>query len=57
MKITSRYGAEAVEQLNDVLLLAQAAEAKLVRCRELRTRHTRIKSEHLVPHGYCHRWR
>jgi transposase, IS5 family len=48
MKITTRCGPEAVEQLNDTLL-AQAAEAKLVRMHKLRTDTTVIEADVAYP--------
>jgi transposase, IS5 family len=48
MKITTRCGAEAVEQLNDVLL-AQAAEAKLVRMHKVRTDTTVVEADVAYP--------
>ncbi len=44
MKITTRCGPEAVEQLNDTLL-AQAAEAKLVRMHKVRTDTTVVEAD------------
>jgi transposase, IS5 family len=48
MKITTRCGAEAVEQLNDVLL-AQAAEAKLVRMHKVRVDTTVVEADVAYP--------
>lgn len=48
MKITTRCGAEAVEQLNDTLL-AQAAEAKLVRMHKVRTDTTVVEADVAYP--------
>ena len=48
MKITTRCGPEAVEQLND-MLLAQAAEAKLVRMHKVRTDTTVVEADVAYP--------
>jgi transposase, IS5 family len=48
MKITTRCGAEAVEQLNDVLL-AQAADAKLVRMHKVRVDTTVVEADVAYP--------
>jgi transposase, IS5 family len=48
MKITTRCGPQAVEQLNDTLL-AQAAEAKLVRMHKVRTDTTVVEADVAYP--------
>jgi transposase, IS5 family len=48
MKITTRCGPQAVEQLNDALL-AQAAEAKLVRMHKVRTDTTVVEADVAYP--------
>lgn len=48
MKITTRCGPEAVQQLNDALL-AQAAEAKLVRMHKVRTDTTVVEADVAYP--------